>query len=429
MSSIDQAFVKAFSRRSRTASPETVVPQEPVSVPEETVAESVSSTEAQPVQDPGSLKVDPSVAQSASVWVDPIESEIARADSPDSQVPKPHIVSGNAPISASVSSQQTTLDQRIESLQHIHTAYAVATFTDDPAVGTGLPVVVDDPAEPPQDGPLVQTRIDPPAPRFVPEPSDHAEESSAEGEGNAAEEVSVADNDAIDAEASIEPGKAEVFVAPTLEPFRASWEVDVFDVPNTVADLFFEGRLFQQIAERMVDVVGAGLKSMLVTSIHGGEGRTSVAIGIAMAAAAAGTRVALVDGDTAAPSLAEELRLDLQHSWLDTVRGGVPLKEIAVHAVEDGLTLIPLLRPSHQSAVASPYETAQLMELLKDRFELIIMDGGHGTSQSACKCAAEFDSVVIVRDTARTGASAVNEFSEQLQAAGVQGIGIVENFA
>ena len=212
-----------------------------------------------------------------------------------------------------------------------------------------------------------------------------------------------------------------------LKPFQAVWEVDVLDVPTTVADLFFEGRLFQQIAERMSDAIDSGLNSVIVTSAQPGEGRSTVAIGLAMAAAAAGKRVALVDANLELPKLADELRLELQYGWVETIRAGLPIKEVAVHAVEDGVTLVPLLPPKGKNA-ATGYEVVQLVDLLKDKFELIIIDGPTSQSSQIHQCASAVDSAIIVRDMTRTDTLAINEFSYRLRESGIQGVGVVENF-
>ena len=219
----------------------------------------------------------------------------------------------------------------------------------------------------------------------------------------------------------------EVAAQVGIKPFLAVWEVDVLDVPTTVADLFFEGRLFQQIAERMSDAIDSGLNSVIVTSAQPGEGRSSVAIGLAMAAAAAGKRVALVDANLELPKLADELRLELQYGWVDTIRAGLPIKEVAVHAVEDGVTLIPLMPPKGKNA-ATGYEVVQLVDLLKDKFELIILDGPTSQSSQIHQCVSAVDSAIIVRDMTRTDTLAINEFSYRLRESGIQGVGVVENF-
>lgn len=392
MSSFDQAFVKAFARRNRSAASQ--VAAKPVAV-----KQAESATTVKPVDEPGSLQVDRSVANSAQVWVDPIEDQIARADTANPAVPKPHIDSTSDPVTT----HRSTLDeQTASSLQHIHTAYAtayadltVAPIQPAPAEEvTPVPAV----AEPPVQYPIV----DPPQDVEQPAP------------------IGVSD-------VRIDPPAVGANEPHAITPIQAVWEVDVFDVPATVADLFFEGRLFQQIAKRMSDAVSTGLRSILVTSTKAGEGRSSVAIGFAMAAAAAGIRVALVDADTEDPTLADDLRLQLEYGWVDTVRGGLPIKEVAVHAVEDGVTLIPLM-PPHGRTAATGFEIVQLAELLKNKFELVVIDGPAGNSPNIHQCASVVDSTVIVRDASRTDTLAINEFSYRLRESGAQGVGIVENF-
>jgi Mrp family chromosome partitioning ATPase len=150
-------------------------------------------------------------------------------------------------------------------------------------------------------------------------------------------------------------------------------------------------------------------------------------MGMAMAAAAAGIRVALVDADVESPSLADELRLDLQCGWVDVIRRGLPIKEVAVHAVEDGVTLIPLM-PPNTSPAATAFEMVQLMDLLKSSFELVIVDGPTALSPALQQLASKMDSAVIVRDVTRTDESATSEFAQRLHSAGIRGIGVVENF-
>lgn len=463
MSSIDQAFVKAFSRRNRGESPR----QQPSPQPVELTV----------VAEPGSLKVDPSVAQSASVWVDPVENEIVRADSSDAVVPKPHVAPGDTHVSVSSVSSDSEMDERIESLQHVHTSFASGAVSQEVADSLQIPVIVDEEPVAPlaPHAPIVETRIDPPVSRTqIPSPPSRKESPAVEEPAPAVEAPTVEEpafeEPAIEVPALEEPvvqqpafeelpveeiaGEPEIqpIAADTIAPlsstppsppastplpidtapappFRAAWEVDVFDVPNTVADLFFEGQLFQQIAERMLDAVSTGLSNMLVTSVNPGEGRSSVAIGIAMAAAAAGVRVALVDGDGDDPTLADTLRLDLEQGWTETTRNGLPIKEVAVHAVEDGVTLFPLMRPAHLDEAATADESMQLMTLLNDRFDLVIVDGPAGKSPKLGLWAEAFDSAVIVCNPNRTAAESIREVADRLEQAGIQGIGLVENFA
>lgn len=388
MTSFDQAFVKAFARRNRSTVTRGATP------PEAAQPEAGPVAGTNPIDEPGSLNVDRSVASSAQVWIDPIEDQIARADVAEPVVSQPHHDSITETVAA-----ESVDDQADNSMQHIHTAYAtaiadlsVAPHEPSTTPSTDLTPEVEVPEEIQTTAPVVEQ----PDPEDVPS-------------------------------ARIDPPAVGANEPHSIIPVRAVWEVDVFDVPANVADLFFDGSLFQQIAERISSAVNTGLSSILVTSAKAGEGRSSVAIGLAMAAAAANSRVALVDADTQNPTLADDLRLDLQYGWVDTIRGGLPIKEVAVHAVEDGVTLIPLM-PPHGFTAATGVEVVQLVELLKRKFELVIIDGPSGDSTDIHPCASVVDSAVVVRDVRRTDSQAIHEFSSRLRQSGVQGIGIVENF-
>jgi len=210
--------------------------------------------------------------------------------------------------------------------------------------------------------------------------------------------------------------------------FKPAWEVDQFALPTNVGKLFFEGEVFQQIAEQMLEAVETGLASVLVTSVHGEEGRSTVAMGIAMAAAAAGIRVALVDGDLVYPTLVDDLSLDIESDWLVSIRNKTPLSSIAVHAVEDGVTFLPLL-PTERGEEATEAEVKELIDTLKQNFDLVIVDGTVGDSPATQWCADAVDSVMIVQDVGHTKPEEVKRLSDHLTGRGVKGIGVVENFS
>lgn len=451
MSSTEQAFVKAFARRNRIND----TPTETPSVP--------STTEAV-----GDQQVADSVASTTSLGIDPIEEQVVRADIADPNIPKPHVDSATTQRHPAERSM-TEIEQALASLQHIHTAYAnagalpsaLSASLSQTATSIGpAPVVA------PSIGPAPSTRPINPAPVARALPSQTATpvakvaksvssktiDSRAAAIAETAKQQAMPSSAASDVDSSPVADKPITSVPidstpsrsqttqtrtdaphPSIEaprvllPFQAAWEVDVFDVSTTVADLFFAGSLFQELSDRMSDAAASGLRSMLVTSTHAGEGRSTVAIGIAMAAAAAGVRVALVDADTADPTLADDLRLDLQQGWIDSIRGRLPIKEVAIHAIEDAVTLIPLM-PAQGQHAATPAEVTQLVELLKDKFQLVIVDGPDSKSSDLRHFVSAIDSAIIVRDVSRTDIDTLKRFTEHLQSAGVQGIGLVENF-
>ncbi|MGB0595303.1 MAG: tyrosine-protein kinase family protein [Rubripirellula sp.] len=435
MSSTNPAFVKAFARRNRVASQSSRRPQASItstSEPSEPLGLSFGEDAAsQPQEQP--------FADSAGVWLDTVQQEFARADQPATAPPIPHVDLPSEPASARTLPVEEMLPADIrmqfneklvdepaisDSLQHIHTAYATA-----PA---DLAFYRLDTTQTPEieSPPVTDSDIDPVVENVETEASaDIQLEHDTTIQSVGSDVVTTTQVDATHGSEShpVDPSLDQEQLAP-LVPFRPVWEVDVFDIPKIVADLFFDGALFQQIAERMGEAVSRGLNSVLVTSAQAGEGRSSVAIGIAMAAAAAGIRVALVDADTKNPSLADDLHLELQYGWVDTIRAGLPIAEVAVHAVEDGVTLIPLLPPSGSTA-ATGAEVVQLLEEMRNRFELVVIDGPAESLDEVHQYASVVDSAIIVRDVTCSDTARINQYSNRLREQGITGVGVVENFA
>lgn len=446
MSSTGQAFVKSFARRRRVQEQGTPAASGPPAVP----VANPSVAQRPMTGGPGAVRVDQSVAASARLWIDVENDQTARADSAHASPPIAHVeppveptpieplpveavpveplpvdekpsVQAKAVVvtadQGDAVSAESNLYEVMAALQHSETAYAeiapelhehiASGIGESTTAAESLPVAKAEPSD------SVETEL--------PEP---AQTNPIVSAAPVAEEPS----SAIDAPAA----------SLAAIEFRAVWEVDVFDVPTTVADLFFEAGLFQDLSSHLREAVANGMRSMMVTSVQSGEGRSSVAIGIAIAAAAAGVRVALLDADLDDPTLADDFRLELEYGWLDTIRRGLPIKEVAVHAVEDAVTLIPLMPRfsgtgrsqaddrSDQPPMAA--EAVRMIELLKTKFDLVVIDGPAGSFGGIGALVGRVDSAIVVHDPTRTDDGLVSQYCEQLRAAGVQGVGLVENF-
>ncbi|TWU57474.1 P-loop NTPase [Rubripirellula reticaptiva] len=409
MSLSDQAFVKAFARRNRH---------------NDKSSKTVTETKPTPIDE---MTLDRRVADTASMWIDSSEGVVARGDSAQAEVPRPHIEPAAnttrptpvkpatavkdtpAPtvarkevtrqdVAAPLPSETDTVDdiaRLVASLQQIHTTYgSIDASSTDFSWDETVDLRASESVAPKASQDTSSALAEEAEPSIAPEQTQQAD---------------------------VQPAKR------ASTPFQAAWEVDVFDVPKTVADLFFNESLFQDLTDRMGEAVKAGLRTMLVTSVNKGEGRSSVAIGMAMAAAASGARVALLDADIDDPTLADDLRLELEHGWLDTLRSGLSVKEVAVYAVEDAVTLIPLIGVNAQRP-ATANEIAHLVDSLRERFDLVVIDGPAGDSVSLQPFATSIDSAIIVRDSLRTTSDDVESFAGWLTRSGVQGVGMVENF-
>lgn len=387
MSSIDQAFVKAFARRSR-----------PTRDASQTSAEKSNSEN----QDVGQLQVDPSVSQTAKVWIDTDGDRMLRTDAAAEHiVPEPHVLEPTP----------------IRPAEHFRCDYVFGAIeevlpTDETEAADAETVEL--PSAEPSDNEVVV---------------DDRDVSVSTSELDTASDVAAKKSiDSVENTPQIsEDAETDVTSEPT--GIQAAWEVDMFEIPATTADLFFDEDFFQGIANRMRDAVNDGLNSLVVTSAQSGEGRSTVAIGVAIAAAATGLKVALVDGDSEDPTLADDLRLDLEYGWIEAIRGTTPIDQIAVQSIQDGVTLFPLIPAKADSGSASADEVGTLMETLRGQFDLVVIDGPTCAMPRLQQFAALVDTAIITRDASRTDDNTINELSARLQQSGVQGVGVVENFS
>ena len=172
---------------------------------------------------------------------------------------------------------------------------------------------------------------------------------------------------------------------------------------------------------------------MAITSGERGVGRSTVAMHMARCAAAAGLRVALLDGDTYCPSLIDQLRLDSQHGWQDCLFENIPLNEIAIHSIADRITLFPLTSViSQQQVHANLHRMAKLIRRIANAFDLVFIDANRlnleqrdmvGVAQETV-----IDAAIIVVDTELSIREKVDSAVSILQAMGISSIGLVENF-
>ena len=313
-------------------------------------------------------------------------------------------------------------------------------------------------------------RVDPPHAASAPRPhakfKPHQDESSSPSEteayfGDAAEEAEPADSNS-EAElnfADLDPAAAAATIAAATqdntvvetEPAAAValdhapepgppahcvpvWEVDRFQWPITVERLVSDKTgYFAQAGNRLVAAVRDGLRTLAVTGSRRGEGRTTLALCLARAAANAGIQIAVIDADFARPQLAARLGLEVSHGWQDAATGSIPLSEAAVRSLSDEITVLPLeaAAAGGELSLADPRVTATLRAAAAT-FELVIVDLGPlvpGEDDlfpegEACP----FDAAIVVRDLRYATAAESETIGERLYAAGVEAVGVAENF-
>ncbi len=248
-------------------------------------------------------------------------------------------------------------------------------------------------------------------------------------------EVSEAERGAARAEASQRAAQAEQELrAAKKRIFNPVWEVDNFHWPDVCLDLLQQsGEQMDAVAENLSSACEEGLQVLAVTSPEGGEGRTTIACCLAMLAGSRGLNVAIVDADLEHPTLALQTNLELDQDWRSAVQHQIPLEEIAVHSIDDQVTLVPLVAPvEHAEISTDDNRIASMFQELSESFDLVIADMGPMSSpRSLVSTMGEhgiISAVVSVVNRQETAAEQIEACIRRVRQSGIVSIGLVENF-
>ncbi len=222
--------------------------------------------------------------------------------------------------------------------------------------------------------------------------------------------------------------------AETITECVPLWEVDRFQWPVTVERLVSDKEgYFAQASGRLLAAIRDGLRTLAISGSRRGEGRTTLALALARTAAKAGIQVAVIDADFARPQLAARIGLEIHHGWQDAATGLVPLSETAVRSLADNVTVLPLEGSAARTglSLADPRVTATLRAAAAT-FELVIVDLGPLAASDEPLFPAEeacpLDAAIVVRDLRYASASESEDVGQRLMAAGIEAVGIAENF-
>jgi len=405
MNVIDQAFVKAFARRTRSQS----------AVP--TVAAAVAAEPPQPAA--ADLTVHPQAAESAVMWYDTDAEDYQRREHghrPAGPLGDTHGLPGPR-------------SRRLAAAQPAPAAAPVAAEAS-PQVALAPPASIDLSA-------LFHSQL-----AFAASPELLlAEPAPGPDVTLGAAPVAAAPH------APVPP------TAASSDPFSAAWEVDHFEFSQTIMALFSDPALVQSIGHPLDRAVNEGLQTLLITGDRTGVGQTSVATGIAISAAAAGLRVALVDATTAAVgvhrrALADALNLEVQQGWPEALQAGQSVAQAAVYSIEDQLTVIPQATP-HRAAEPTTEAFRRLIAPLRQAFDLVVIDGPccrdpafkrftaidqpvaatpHATPAAGSPDQLPVDAVILVQDVRHADQVLAAQVMRSLRFHGITGLGLVENF-
>ncbi len=135
---------------------------------------------------------------------------------------------------------------------------------------------------------------------------------------------------------------------------------------------------FRQLALRLrAELERRSLRSVVVTGPLRGEGKTTVACGLALAlgSVSRGREVALVDLDLRKPSVAADLRIRVDTGIEEVILGARALSEVRVSIEKPAVDVFPAARPddsAHELLIEPGF--ASLMRELERRYATVICD-------------------------------------------------------
>jgi succinoglycan biosynthesis transport protein ExoP len=197
-----------------------------------------------------------------------------------------------------------------------------------------------------------------------------------------------------------------------------------------------EAEMFRQLRSKVLLSLPSGhLKSLLITSPQPGDGKTSVSANLAMAMAAGGARVVVVDVDLRAPSL---------HEWFDQpnlagltdllnadkTRYEQVLPQLLQQTHVPNLSLLPTGKPPlDPSILLASAQMEALLELLSNQFDFVVLDSPPvlvSPDATILGRLAQATLLVVIPD--RTSRRAARQASEMLQSReDIDAIGVVLN--
>lgn len=172
------------------------------------------------------------------------------------------------------------------------------------------------------------------------------------------------------------------------------------------------------------------LRSMVVTSPAGAEGKTTTAANLAIAFAQQGRRVLLVDCDLRRPRVHALFRVPREPGLSELLRGKVVAEQVIRSTTVEGLAVLPAgaLPPVSASDLLGGGVIRSLIEALSDDFDLVILDTAPVLpAANAAVLGTQVDGVLLVVRAGKTERGAARQAVQQLSAVGARIFGAVLN--
>jgi succinoglycan biosynthesis transport protein ExoP len=169
------------------------------------------------------------------------------------------------------------------------------------------------------------------------------------------------------------------------------------------------------------------LQVILLTSARPGEGKTSVALNLAITLAQSGRRVVVIDADLRAGNCHAMLGRSNRHGLVDVLNAGMPLDAALQRTAVEGLYLMARgAMPPNPTDLLGSERMKDVIRDLRGSFDFVLIDSPPAVAVSdAVVLSIHCDGVVLVLRARRTPAEAVQRVVERLDTAGARILGTV----
>ncbi|HUP74778.1 MAG TPA: polysaccharide biosynthesis tyrosine autokinase [Acidimicrobiales bacterium] len=171
------------------------------------------------------------------------------------------------------------------------------------------------------------------------------------------------------------------------------------------------------------------LKTFLVTSPRPGDGKSTTAVNLAIAAAQTGRKIAIVSADMHRPSLERLLSLPPAAGLSDYLLDESEAILTEVPGIPN-LTAVTSGRPVETPAeLLASSRVSELVKLLEENHDLVFFDTPPVLNASdSLALASRVDGVIVVIDTRSTESSDLEQLRDEMQLVGARIIGAVLNY-
>ncbi len=168
-------------------------------------------------------------------------------------------------------------------------------------------------------------------------------------------------------------------------------------------------------------------KSILITSANAAEGKTSLAVSLALTLAEAGGRVLLVDGDIQGPRIGRLLKLNPPYSLRDVLLNHRALGECVGRSVRGRFDVLVERTNGHSARGALSTQSAiQLIRSAADAYDHIVIDSPPSLGAAdALVWAQAADAVIVSLLVGHSNTQAVRLACQRLAAVGARVVGSV----